>query len=319
VRDLDTGKPARILIAETGSRRLSHEMKRRGSPDGEPGSATHVSLARGLRLVETVALNGGAISLAEAARRTGLHRSTAHHLLQTLVGLEYLRQDPASRGYELAAKPFLLTGRTWSPESLARIAQPFLAELARRSGEGASLAAYRDGAVTVVAKREHDGPVRVVQDIGAQRPIHCTAVAKAIIPWLPPAELAGLLGRVRFERHTPKTITTRSELDAEVRRVRAAGYAIDDEEHLEGIRCIAMPVFGHAGQVVASMCAVGPKSRMTHQKLRDLRAPLGELAQALSEQLGWRADAAAPDGRRGPIRVVPEARRAAGRKPGRAA
>ena len=294
-------------------------MKRCSGPDGEGRSATHRSLERGLRLVETVALNGGVISLAEAARRTGLHRSTAHHLLQTLVGLDYLRQDPDSRGYELAAKPFLLTGRTWSPEQLARLGQPFLAELARRSGEGSSLAAYRDGAVTVVAKREHDGPVRVVQDVGAQRPIHCTAVAKAIVPWLPPAEAAGLLARMRFERHTPKTITTRPELEAELRRIRAAGYAIDDEEHMEGIRCIAMPVFGHAGQVVASMCAVGPKSRMTHQKLRDLRAPLGELARALSEQLGWRSNAAEAGRRRAPVRIGQTIRNADGRKSGRAA
>ena len=148
---------------------------------------THQSLERGLRLVELVASNGGATSLAEAARRTGLHRSTAHHLLQTLVSLGYLRQDAATRGYELSAKPFQLTGRTWSPEQLASIAQPYLAELTRRSGEGSSFSAYRDGTVTVVAKREHDGPVRVVQDVGARRPLHCTAVAKAILPWQLPA------------------------------------------------------------------------------------------------------------------------------------
>jgi DNA-binding IclR family transcriptional regulator len=264
-------------------------VKRRAAT-GEP-RATHLSLERGLRLVEAVAFSGGGISLAEAARRTGLHRSTAHHLLQTLVGLDYLRQDEASRGYELAVRPFLLTGRTWSPEQLGRLGEPFLAEVTRRSGEGASLAAYFDGTVTIVAKREHDGPVRVVQDVGAQRPIHCTAVAKAILPWLAPAEVADLLSRTRFERYTPKTIVTRAAFEAELRRIRAAGYALDDEEHVEGIRCIAVPVFGHADQVVASMCAVGPKSRMTHQKLRDLRAPMVELAQALSGQLGWRADA----------------------------
>ena len=264
-------------------------MKRRIAAADGSRAATHLSLERGLRLVETVAFNGGTISLAEAARRTGLHRSTAHHLLQTLVSLDYLRQDPSSRGYELAARPFLLTGRTWSPEQLGRAGEPYLAELARRSGEGASLATYRDGVVTVVAKREHDGPVRVVQDVGAQRPIHCTAVAKAILPWLPESEVAGLLSRTRFERHTPKTITARAEFEAELRRIRTAGYAIDDEEHVEGIRCIAVPVFGHAGQVVGSMCAVGPKSHMTHQKLRDLRTPMFELSRALSEQLGWSA------------------------------
>ena len=170
-----------------------------------------------------MALNGAQTSLAEAARRTGLHRSTAHHLLQTLVSLGYLRQDAETRAYELAAKPFQLTGRTWSPEQLAAIAQPCLAELTRRSGEGSSFSVYRDGAVTVVAKREHDGPVRVVQDVGARRPLHCTAVAKAILPWLPAPELAGLLARMRFARHTPKTIVTRAAFEAELRRIRTAG------------------------------------------------------------------------------------------------
>jgi DNA-binding IclR family transcriptional regulator len=247
---------------------------------------THQSLERGLRLVETVALNGGATSLAEAARRTGLHRSTAHHLLQTLVSLGYLRQDAETRGYELSAKPFQLTGRTWSPEQLGAIGEPYLAELTRKSGEGSSFAAYRDGAVTVVAKREPEGPVRVVQDVGARRPLHCTAVAKAILPWLPAPELAGLLARMRFERYTAKTINARPAFEAELRRVRSAGHAIDDEEHIEGIRCIAMPVFGHAGQVLGSMCALGPKARMTYQKLRALREPLGELAREMSRRLG---------------------------------
>jgi DNA-binding IclR family transcriptional regulator len=250
--------------------------------------STHRSLERGLRLVEVVALNGGSTSLAEAARRTGLHRSTAHHLLQTLVALGYLRQDPETRAYELAAKPFQLTGRTWSDAQLAEITQPFLAELTRRGGEGSSFAVYRDGAVTIVAKREHDGPVRVVQDVGAQRPLHCTAVAKAILAWLAQPELSGLLARLRFVRYTQKTITGRAAFEAELRRIRTAGYAIDDEEHIQGIRCIAMPVFGHAGQVVGSLCTLGPKSRVTQQKLRELRVPLAELSRALSERLGWR-------------------------------
>ena len=250
---------------------------------------THQSLERGLSLVEAVAANGARTSLAEAARRTGLHRSTAHHLLQTLVSLGYLRQDPETRAYELAAKPFQITGRTWSPEQLAAIAEPTLAELTKRSGEGSSFSVYRDGAVTVVAKREHDGPVRVVQDVGARRPLHCTAVAKAILPWLPAPELAGLLARIRFERHTAKTLVTRAAFEAELRRIRSAGYAWDDEEHIEGIRCIAMPVFSHTGQVLGSLCILGPKSRMTYQKLRELRRPLGELARRLSERLGFEA------------------------------
>lgn len=265
---------------------MLHAQKRAAARPGSP-RLTHRSLERGLRVLETAAAAGGVTSLAEVARKTGLHRSTAHHLMQTLVSLGYLDQDAATRGYQLSAKLFRLTGRTWSPEQLGRIAEPFVAALTARTGEGSSFAAYRNGTVTILAKFDADGPVRVVQDVGSQRPIHATAVAKAILPWLPEAELEGLLRRTRFERYTPNTITSRAEFAAALRRIRAVGFAVDDEEHIEGIRCIAAPVFGYSGQVLGSLCAVGPKSRMTHRKLRELRGPLREQAAALSRKLDW--------------------------------
>lgn len=266
-------------------------MKRSAAPGTPPARITHQSLARGMLLLEAVASHGGPTTLAETSRRVGLHRSTAHHLFQTLVSLGYLHQDPMTRRYELSAKLFRLTGRTWTPEQLGEIAGPFVAELTRRTGEGSSLAAYRSGVVTIVAKCDADGPVRVVQNLGAERPMHATAVGKAIIAWLPPVEQEAACARIKFERYTPKTMLTRAQLDTELRRVHAAGYAIDDEEHIEGIRCVSAPIFGHTGHVLGSLCALGPKSRMTHQRLRELRIPLGELAKALSERLGWRTGA----------------------------
>lgn len=264
----------------------------KGSDTDERAAArlTHRSLERGLNLIEVIAASGGLIGLAEIARRTGLHRSTGHHLLQTLVALGYLRQDSATRSYELSAKLFQLTGRTWTPEQLGVIGQPVVAELARVSGEGASLAAYRDGVVKIVAKCDHEGPVRVVQDVGAERAIHATAVGKAIAAFLPPAELDGLLTRLTYERYTPNTIVRRDDLETELRRIRAAGCANDEEEHIEGIRCVAAPVRIYNGQVVASLCTLGPKSRMTRQRLRELRVPLTKLAASLSERLGATLD-----------------------------
>jgi DNA-binding IclR family transcriptional regulator len=270
---------------------VSHTLKQRRRPALEPPRLTHQSLERGLRVLETVAAHAGPNSLAETARRTGLHRSTAHHLLQTLVGLGYLRQDSTTRTYELTAKLFQITGRTWTPEQLGVIAEPILAELTRQSGEGSSLAAYRDGAVTIVTKRDPDGPVRIVQHIGAERPFHATAVGKALVAYQPKAEVAALLARAPFERFTARTITSRGAMEAELRRIRESGFAIDDEEHHEGIRCIAAPVFAFTGQAIASLCAVGPKSSMTRQKLRALRVPLRALTRALSERLGWTSEA----------------------------
>jgi DNA-binding IclR family transcriptional regulator len=251
---------------------------------------THQSLERGLRVLEAIASNHGSTSLGETARRTGLHRSTTHHLLQTLVGTGYVRQDRVSRTYQLTAKLFRLTGRTWTAEQIGEIAQPFVAELTHATGEGSSAAVYRDGAVTIVAKRDTDGPVRIVQNVGAQRPAHATAVGKAIVAFLPEGELASVLARVSYERYTPKTIITPGALETELRRIRSVGYAYDDEEHIEGIRCVAAPVFAYTGQVIASLCAVGPRSRMTRQKLKEIRPKLLALCHAMSDRLGWRAE-----------------------------
>ncbi|MET0312575.1 MAG: IclR family transcriptional regulator [Burkholderiaceae bacterium] len=265
-------------------------MKRDAEPssrEAAPSAVTHRSLERGLAVLEAVAASGGRVTLADTARKLGLHRSTAHHLMQTLTTLGWLRQDEATRAYELSPRLYQLTGQRFSIAQVGEMAQPLLEELTRITGEGSSVAAWVDGAVTIAAKREHDGPVRVVQDVGAVRQIYCTAVGKAIAGWLPKAEWLAAIRREKMLPLTPKTITTEAEFETEMRRIHNAGYAIDDEEQFEGLRCIAMPVFGASGQVLGSMCVVGPKHRMTHQKLMAARAPLTAAARRLSEKLGW--------------------------------
>lgn len=256
----------------------------------DPG-VTHRSLERGLSALELVASAQQPLALSEISRRMGLHRSTAHHLLQTLVALGWLRQDDESRGYALSARPYQLTGRKWSVEQIGAFAQPLLERLTQETGEGSSVAVWVNGIVTIAAKREADGPVRVVQDIGGERPLYCTAVGKAIAGWLPQAEVAAALCRQPMVQLTPKTITTLPAFEQELRRIRGSGYAIDDEEQFEGLRCIAVPVFCHTGQVAGSMCVVGPKHRMTHQKLASVRTPLAAGAHELSLRLGYTEDA----------------------------
>jgi IclR family acetate operon transcriptional repressor len=248
---------------------------------------THQSLGRGLQVLEAVASSGGKASLTEAARRTALHRSTAHHLLQQLVIFGYLRQDAQTRCYELTAKLFRLTARTWTAEQIGRMAEPLAAELTERIGEGTSVAAYFDSNVVIVAKCDPNNPLRVVQDVGAARPIHATAVGKAIVAFLPSRERAAIAARLKYDRYAPRTITTRSGFEAEIRRIQGQGYAIDDEEHHEGVRCIAAPVFSYTGHAIGSLCIVGPKARMTRQRLKDLREPILDCAQSLSARFGW--------------------------------
>ena len=247
---------------------------------------THQSLERGLRIIEAIAAIDGSATLAEVARKTALPRSTAHHLLRALVEFGYLIQDGDARTYTLAPKLFRLTGRTWTQEQLAEIAMPFLDELSRRTGEGTSLAVLRDGVVTVIGKCEPEGPVRVVQEVGARRPIYCTAVGKTLAAWLPGQELDGVISRTLFEKMTAKTITSPAAFRRELARVRATGFAIDNEEHIKDIRCIATSVRDHSGRVRASLCVVGPKNHLPRRRLAEIHEALYAVAADLSARLG---------------------------------
>jgi DNA-binding IclR family transcriptional regulator len=241
-------------------------------------------------VLEATAANGGAATLAQVTRATALARSTAHHLLRALVEFGYLHQDGDARPYRLASKLFGLAGRAWSPEHLADLATSVLDELCRRTGEAASVAVLRDDVVTIVAKRDPDGPVRIVQDVGAARPLHCTAVGKALAAWLPAPRLESLVARTVFERKTARTITTAAAFHREMAAIRRAGYALDNEEHIEGIRCLAVPVRDGSGAVGAALCVLGPKGRFPQRRYAELRKQLAAAATRLSAQLGPGAD-----------------------------
>lgn len=250
---------------------------------------THQSLERGLRIIEAVANIDGQPTLAVIARKTALNRSTTHHILRALVEFGYLIQDSDTRAYMLSAKLYRLTGRTWSKEQLARIAMPFLEELSRRTGEGTSLAVLRDGAVIIAAKCEPEGPLRVVQEIGDTRPIHCTAVGKVLAAWLPERESEGIIKRTVFEKKTAKTITSPVAFRRELARVREAGVAIDNEEHIKGIRCLAGAVRDHYGEVRAALCMVGPRDHFPPRRMAEFRQELMAVASELSTRLGHRS------------------------------
>ena len=260
---------------------------------------THLSLKRGLHIIEVISTIGGSATLAEVARKTTLARSTAHHLLRALVEFGYLVQEGDARTYTLAPKLFRVAGSTWTKEQLSEIAMPFLEALSRRTGEGTSLAVLRDGVVTVIAKREPEGPVRVVQEVGTTRPIYCTAVGKVLAAWLPERELDGVIRRTAFEGKTAKTITSPAAFRRELARIRATGFAIDNEEHIEGIRCIATPVRDYSGEVRASLCIVGPRSHLPQRRLMELRQVLADVSVDLSARLGHGSTGETGEGSRG--------------------
>ena len=247
--------------------------------------ATHTSLTRGLQILEVIARSDEPVALSETARKVDLPRSTAYHIMQTLTQLGYLLQDVDSRTYKLGEKTYQLTGQAISTSRIAELSLPLLKEICMETGESAAIAALVDGQVTLIATHDADGPVRVVQDVGAHRPVHATALGKVLAAWLPEGKLSVLLPTLRFESFTDKTIVQRKRFENELRRVLSTGVAYDNEEFISGVRCVSAPVFGGGEEVIAALGLTGPRHRMPQRKMREFSPLVQRYAAKLSEQL----------------------------------
>ncbi len=248
------------------------------------------SLQRGLSILEMIGKKGASLSVAEVSRAVGLHPSTTFHLLRTLTTLGYLSQDEGTREYAIGTKLFQLAGSAWTEDRLIKIAASFLADLARQTEEASHLAIFEHGEVIVVDKVEGTSPVHISERIGYPRPAHCTAIGKALLAHLPKAELTAFLRTNELKAITPRSITSAPMLEEELKWVRDQGYAFDDEEFTQGIRCLAAPVSNFTGGVVASIGISGPVWRVSRDRIAQLTEAVKVAAYRLSRQLGYVAE-----------------------------
>lgn len=258
-----------------------------GQSGGEPSAGTLIrSLQRGLGILEVIARQGPGVSMADVAREVGLHTSTAFHLLRTLVTLGYLVQDEVTRHYRLGPTAFQLVGAAWSESQLSEAAVPFLSAVARETGESTHLAVFDRGGAVMIHRVDGNAPVRLAERVGYARPAYCTAIGKILLAALPPDELAAYLASTPLERRSPKTVTARAAVEREIERVRTQGFAFDDEEYTEGIRCVAAPVRNFTGRVVAALGLSGPVWRVTLDRVASLTDVVRTAATRLSAHLG---------------------------------
>jgi DNA-binding IclR family transcriptional regulator len=129
--------------------------------------------------------------------------------------------------------------------------------------------------------------------VGASNPVHCTSVGKAILAFLPEERAAEVVRRTRFERFTHRTIATADALRTEMEKTRRRGYAVDDEEFEEGLRCIAVPLLDAQRLPVAAVSISGPSFRVTAQKLPSIANQLLQCVRGISSDMGYTSAARA--------------------------
>ncbi len=247
------------------------------------------ALERGLSLLETLA-RSPRLALTALAQETGLPASTAYRLLETMRRRGFVQYVPEAGVYQLGVRAFEVGNAFVQTLGLHEAALPAMRRLVEEVNETVNLA-VRDGTEAVyVGQVEGQHLVRMFTQIGTRAPLYCTGVGKALLAWADPADVAALFRDGPLQAYTPRTITDPERLAAELDRVRAAGFALDDEERELGVRCIAAPIRGRAGQVVAALSLSAPASRLSDARVAELAPRVMATARAISRNLGWAGD-----------------------------
>jgi DNA-binding IclR family transcriptional regulator len=266
---------------------LDHNVVPTARDDAPPMLST---LDKGLRVLEALSRSDtGSESLTALSRAVGLHRTTVFRILGTLRARGYVSRESDTDRDRLGVRVLSLASAVLDDLDIRQVARPALQALRRETRELVFLTVLDRGEVVTVERLDSDQPLTLRAQIGSRRPAHCTAAGKAFPAALPEPEREAILHRP-LPAFTPRTITLPDPLRQQLAEVCRRGFAWDDEEYLDGVRCVAAPVFGIERHVVGVVSLAVPTMRAPWDRLWRLGAEVAATARQISAGLGAPAD-----------------------------
>jgi DNA-binding IclR family transcriptional regulator len=228
--------------------------------------ATLKSVSHVVGVIEYLQAHPG-VRLVEIAERVGVHKSNASRLLKALRGYGWIARDTTGLTYRIGARLVSIGQTTINQFALADQLIPMMQMLRDASGETVHVAVFDDGDMLHVRRIESPEVIRVACPLGTRDKLHCTALGKAFLAALPDTEMKRVMNNIEFEKRTPNTITDRAAFLLEMRKTRARGYSIDNEEGRLGVRCLGVPLIQRSGQAVGALSVAGPSERWTQKAM----------------------------------------------------
>src|SRR5437667_1593330 len=225
------------------------------------------------------------LTIDEVVAATRIAKSSAYRILCTLVHAEMLAIDPDQGRYLISSRFFQLA--TSVEPDLRRVAEPHMRRLRAELNETINLGKLAGSEVIFVSRFASQHPFRVEVSEGSRGALHATALGKIIAAHLPHERLEQILTAKKMERLTPNTIVSPRRFWNELVKIRDAGYAVDNEEAIEGGRCMAAPIFDARGEVVAALSVSGPVTRITESRLNTIADQLKQTCRAISSAMGY--------------------------------
>jgi DNA-binding IclR family transcriptional regulator len=240
------------------------------------------SVSRAIDILECIAENQN-MTVGGLSKQLKIPRATTYQLITTLIDRRFLGRKPESPNYVLGSRLFTLASLARSHLDIVRTAAEHLRALNEELNETIHLTVLQQDSLIYVDSYESTHRLRTHSCIGEVGELHCTAVGKALLAFLGHEERNRLLPNEPFRKFTQNTIIDRVGLYRELALTAERGYAVDNVEHEEGVRCVGVPIRDHSGAVTASLSVSGPASRMTPERDREIAERAMAAAAAISD------------------------------------
>lgn len=243
------------------------------------------SLDKAFSLLDLFNSRNEKMSMTDISKKTDYNPSSLYPILHTMEKYDYLHRDEDKKyslGLAFAKKGRLVLENL----SLSKKARVELENLRDETNRTIHLGFINEKQLVYIDKVESKG-IKLYSSPGKTAPLHATGLGKAILAHLSKERLEEILPALDFSPYTKNTITSREELEQELREVKERGYAIDDEEFEKGVKCIAAPIKEHNGEVRAAISLTGLAAQMDEEVLREQSALVKKYARNISSKLGY--------------------------------
>jgi IclR family acetate operon transcriptional repressor len=264
------------------------ETPRRGRPKAfhdKTEQNTVRALDRAMALLQALAESDG-LTLSELAQQQGEAPATVYRVMTTLAQRHMVELDPRGQVWHVGPGTFRAGAAFLRRTNVVERARAPMQALMRATGETANLGVEQAGEVLFLTQVETHQPIRAFFPPGTRSPMHASGIGKALLAWFPAPRRQALIGAGALGAFTPSTITAPDALEADLAVCRARGFALDDEERTQGMRCVAAPVFNTHGEPVAGLSVSGPVFRLAAGDVARIGAIVAASAAEVTVAIG---------------------------------
>jgi DNA-binding IclR family transcriptional regulator len=244
------------------------------------------SVDRALQILDLFDDQNKEIKITDISARTGLNKSTLHALLKTLQARGYIDQNDENGRYRLGMKLVERGHFVISSIDIRKVCNSFLVDLSAQTGQTTHLGILDGRHGIYIDKVEGQAAIITYSRIGRQLPLHCTAIGKVLVAFQDAEARDRILAGYTYNAMTPRSITAEQAFLEEIENVRLQGYAEDDQEHVKGVRCTAVPVFDHKGHIAAAISLSTLTSTADNRDFERFSGLLQQIGQKISSTLG---------------------------------